>query len=400
MICGTTPLDTRRGARFEDNEMSIFTTTKLTVTVAAFAVLAGCDDPLDFDLRGNIGAFSTANAVRTITADRPKPDGRGIISYPNYQVAVAKRGDTIDDVAARIGLPVAELAKYNGITPGDALRNGEVLALPRRVAEPVAPVDIASLAVDAINNSPDTTPAAAPVTTTALKPTPTDKPPVNPEPVRHKVKRGETAFTISRLYDVPVKALGEWNGLGSDFGIREGQYLLIPVTGVAAPRRSTDPSTPGQGSPTPTPPSATKPLPDEKIDPTPPQAPDVSVGNPSRPSTARMAFPLEGKIVRAYKKGRNEGIDIAGNPGASVGAAEAGTVAAITEDADGVPIIVVQHGNDLLTIYANVDNITVRKGSRVKRGQKLAEVRDGGKSYVHFEVRNGFDSVDPIPYLE
>jgi murein DD-endopeptidase MepM/ murein hydrolase activator NlpD len=214
------------------------------------------------------------------------------------------------------------------------------------------------------------------------------------------VKRGETAFTISRLYDVAVKTLGEWNGLGSDFGIREGQYLLIPVTGVAAPRRSTAPSTPGQGSPTPTPPSATKPLPDEKIDPTPPEAPDVSVGSPSRPSTARMAFPLAGKIVRAYKKGRNEGIDIAGTPGAAVGAAEAGTVAAITEDADGVPIIVVQHGDDLLTIYANVDNIAVKKGAKVKRGQKLAEVRDGDKSYVHFEVRNGFDSVDPIPYLE
>ncbi len=380
--------------------MSIFSTTKLTVTIAAFAVLAGCDEPLDFDLRGNVGGFSTAGAARTITTDRPKPDARGIISYPNYQVAVAKRGDTIEDVAARIGLPVTELAKYNGISPGDTLRDGEVLALPRRVAEPAGPVDITSLAVDAINNSPDTTPTTGPVIATTLSPIPTLKPPVNPEPVRHKVKRGETAFTISRLYEVPVKALGEWNGLGSDFGIREGQYLLIPVTGVAAPRPTIDPSTPGQGSPTPTPPSATKPLPDEKIDPTPPVAPTVSVGSPSRPSAARMAFPLSGKIVRGYKKGRNEGIDIAGQPGAAVGAADDGTVAAITEDADGVPIIVVQHGDDLLTIYANVDNITVKKGSKVKRGQKLAEVRDGGKSYVHFEVRNGFDSVDPIPYLE
>lgn len=380
--------------------MSIFSTTKLTVTIAAFAVLAGCDEPLDFDLRGNVGGFSTAGAARTITTDRPKPDARGIISYPNYQVAVAKRGDTIEDVAARIGLPVTELAKYNGISPGDTLRDGEVLALPRRVAEPAGPVDITSLAVDAINNSPDTTPTTGPVIATTLSPIPTLKPPVNPEPVRHKVKRGETAFTISRLYEVPVKALGEWNGLGSDFGIREGQYLLIPVTGVAAPRPTIALSTPGQGSPTPTPPSATKPLPDEKIDPTPPDAPTVSVGSPSRPSAARMAFPLSGKIVRGYKKGRNEGIDIAGQPGAAVGAADDGTVAAITEDADGVPIIVVQHGDDLLTIYANVDNITVKKGSKVKRGQKLAEVRDGGKSYVHFEVRNGFDSVDPIPYLE
>ncbi len=374
---------------------------RLATGIGALLVLSACTEPLDFDLRGNIGAFSTAGAARTITADRPKPDARGIISYPNYQVAVARRGDTTADVAARIGLPVTELARYNGISPQDSLRGGEVLALPRRVAEPVAPVDIAALAGDAIDNSPDTTPAPEPVATTTLKPAP--QPPANPEPVRHKVRRGETAYTISRLYDVPVKPLGEWNGLGPDFAIREGQYLLIPVTGATPPRRAAsgpDVSKPGDGSPTPTPPSATTPLPDEKIDPSPPDAPDLSVGKPTKTSSARMAFPLQGKIVRTYKKGRNEGIAIAGSPGEPVGAAAAGTVAAITKDADGVPIIVLQHGDDLLTIYANVENITVEKGVRVERGQKLAEVREGDKAYVHFEVRNGFDSVDPIPYLE
>jgi len=30
----------------------------------------------------------------------------------------------------------------------------------------------------------------------------------------------------------------------------------------------------------------------------------------------------------------------------------------------------------------------------------LAQLRAGDKAYVHFEVRNGFDSVDPMPYLE
>jgi hypothetical protein len=52
MICGTNPSDNKVGLRFEDSKMSIFTTTKLTVTIAAFAVLAGCGEPLDFDLRG------------------------------------------------------------------------------------------------------------------------------------------------------------------------------------------------------------------------------------------------------------------------------------------------------------------------------------------------------------
>ena len=381
---------------------------RLFASAAALALVSACNEPLDFDMRGQVGGFSTTGAVQSISSDRPKPDERGIISYPNYQVAVARRGDTAASVAARIGLPAAELARFNGMKPEDQLRDGEVLALPRRVAEPTAAagaVDIEALAGDAINSAPDTTP----VQTTPLQPaTPvaTPKPPVAPEPVRHKVKRGETAYTISRLYQVPVKSLAEWNGLGSDFAIREGQYLLIPVTGAAAPKgkpaaTATAVTQPGAGSPTPTPPSATTPLPDEKIDPTPPVPPKVSVGQPSIPaSSGEFAFPVKGKIIRTYSKGRNEGIDISAAAGTAVTAAEAGTIAAITEDADQVPIIVVRHGGDLLTVYANVDKITVKKGEKIKRGQKLAQLRPGDNAYVHFEVRDGFNSVDPMPYLE
>ena len=56
--------------------------------------------------------------------------------------------------------------------------------------------------------------------------------------MRHKVERGETAFTIARLYNVPIKALAEWNGLGADFGIRSGQFLLIPVASQKPPMRT------------------------------------------------------------------------------------------------------------------------------------------------------------------
>ena len=62
--------------------------------------------------------------------------------------------------------------------------------------------------------------------------------------------------------------------------------------------------------------------------------------------------------------------------------------------------MVVRHADNLLTVYANVDNIKVKKGDSIKRGQTLAALRGGDNAYVHFEVRNGFDSVNPVPYLE
>ncbi|MGI9369385.1 MAG: peptidoglycan DD-metalloendopeptidase family protein [Ruegeria sp.] len=384
--------------------VSISSFRRCTTAFAAVAVLAGCEGPLDYDLRGQVGGFSTTPAAQSATSSRPTPDARGVISYPNYQVAVARTGDSVSDVAARVGLPAGELARFNGLNPSDGLRGGEVLALPRSVGG-ASNVDIASIATTAIDDAPET----GSVQTTTLEPA---KPaPVQvaagPEPVRHKVKRGETAYTISRLYQVPVEALAEWNGLGSDFTVREGQYLLIPVKNQAAPRTTevasaTAPSTitqPGQGSPTPTPPSATQPLPDEKVAPLTP-APDVTAAAPTRSGGSALALPVVGKIVRPYSKGKNEGIDIAAAPGTPVTAAEAGTVAAITADADQVPIIVIRHKNDLLTVYANVDAITVKKGARVKRGQKIAALRGGDNAYVHFEVRKGFESVDPGPYLK
>ena len=113
-----------------------------------------------------------------------------------------------------------------------------------------------------------------------------------------------------------------------------------------------------------------------------------------------MLFPVKGTIVREYSKGRNDGIDIKAAPGTAVKAADAGTVAAITKSADGVPIIVVRHEPELLTVYANVTELDVEKGAQVARGQTIAKLRAGNDAYVHFEVRKGFDSVDPMPYLQ
>jgi len=104
-------------------------------------------------------------------------------------------------------------------------------------------------------------------------------------------------------------------------------------------------------------------------------------------------------VIREYAKGRNDGIDIAASAGTPVKAAEAGTVAAITASADQVPIVVVKHADNVLTVYANVDGITVKKGDSVSRGQTLGKVAAGDPAYLHFEVREGFESVDPLPYV-
>ncbi|WP_212525241.1 LysM peptidoglycan-binding domain-containing protein [Actibacterium sp. MT2.3-13A] len=380
------------------------------LTATALVALAGCQTTgFDFDLRNN-EADTTAAVIRQ-TAPRPEPDDRGVISYPNYQVVVARRGDTVAALAARVGISAEALSAHNGIAPDVELRPGEILALPGRVAEPspqtgspttgpirsAEQIDITTIAGDAIERAgPQTT-----VTPRSGGP----KLALGEEPVKHKVERGETAYSIARLYNVSVRALADWNGLGTDLGVREGQYLLIPVAASApppAPRPATATTAPGQGTPTPTPPSAAKPLPRDSA----PAAEVLESSTPPSPalaedktSQARMALPAKGKIIRGYEKKKNDGIDIAAAAGSEVVAADSGTVAAITRDTDQVPILVLRHDDNLLTVYANIEGITVKKGDRVARGQQVAVVRAGDPAFLHFEVRRGFESVDPMPFL-
>ena len=362
---------------------------------------------LDWDLRNGPGVLDTTDAALRATERRPTPDGRGVISYPGYQVAVAQRGDTVASVAARVGISAEELARYNAIIPTDPLRDGEIIALPRRIADtgPVqgsgmisgsgagaGPVDVSAIATTALDRVGTPTPPA------------TTKPSTGREPVRHQVRRGETAFSIARSYNISAKALGEWNGLGQTLDVREGQYLIIPLASDGPPPKAAQAvSAPGVGSATPTPPSATQPLPAERTAPAAtkpketPASPDLGT---QRSTTTKMLMPVQGSIIRPYAKGRNDGIDISASAGTAVKAAAAGTVAAITTDTAQTPIIVVRHADNLLTVYAGVDGITVKKGDSVSRGQTIAVVRAGTPSFLHFEVRRGVESTDPVAFLQ
>jgi LysM repeat protein len=368
-------------------------------------VLAACSDQpaggfgaFDWDLRG--GATNTSEEARQATASKPVPDANGILSYPGYQLAQARKGDTVASMAARLGLPAEELARVNALRPTDPLRAGELLTLPRRVSaapQPVVgstaagtgPVDITAIATTALDGVPATAPAA-------------NVPGGGKEPIRHKVARGETAFTIARAYNVSAKALADWNSLGADMAIREGQTLIIPVATAPAPNPEPKPTTPGAGSPTPAPPSASKPLPDEKTAPaaekpkeTPP-SPDLGAAS----KATRLAMPVQGSVIRAYDKKKNQGIDIAAAAGTPVKAAEAGTVAAVTKDTDQVTIVVIRHADNLLTVYAGIDGLKVAKGDKVSRGQTIGGIRAADPAFLHFEVRKGVDSLDPMTFLQ
>lgn len=378
---------------------------------ASLLALTACMDTrnLDWDMRA--GGGDTSDAARQATAAAPTPDANGILSYPDYQLAKARRGDTVASMAGRLGLNAGELARSNALRPTDPLREGEMLLLPARVSatpQPAAiasggiaggggPIDISSIATTALDAAGPTPVAAAP--TAASKP-------ISGQPLTHRVARGETAFTIARTYNVSAKALADWNQLGADMAVREGQTLIIPIATAPAPNPEPVPTPPGAGSPTPEPPSAAKPLPDEK--------PEVAAAKPkatppspdlgeqaTAASAAKMAMPVSGKIIRGYDRKSNQGIDISAAAGAPVKAADGGTVTVISADTTGKGIVILRHANNLLTVYVGVGGVSVKKGDKVSRGQSIGTVAAGNPAFLHFEVRNtSKESFDPMTYLQ
>lgn len=371
---------------------------RLTASTGAAAfLLASCGATgFDPDLRGWMpGSLSTADAAAR-AAPRPQPDSRGIISFPSYQVVIAQSGDTPTAIARRLGIDAARLAQHNALPPTAPLSAGQTLVLPQRVGAAPAPGG-GGLVGDPFAGQPARNRGAA-----APAPKTSPAPATTANPAQHTVAAGETAWSIARKYDVSVQDLASWNGLPSSMSLRVGQRLVIPVAGQKAPKAVAVTTMPGSGSPTPRPPSAAEPLPSEKTTPAAepgPKAPVTDLGATRTAASAagRFQMPASGSIIRVYEKGKNDGIDISATAGTAVKAAGRGTVAAVTKDTSGAPIVVIRHDGNLMTVYTGLDALDVAKGDSVSAGQSLGKAGRGG--FVHFEVRQGFDSVDPEKYL-
>ncbi|MDG1998195.1 MAG: peptidoglycan DD-metalloendopeptidase family protein [Amylibacter sp.] len=361
-------------------------------------MLSACNDGFDLNISERLDLRSTAFRLdRANVAPKPKPDSRGLITYPNYQVIVARGNDTLNDVASRVGITGSELARFNGL-PGNYLpRSGEVLALPKGTVVPVeasqsaASGSLESIAQTAIGRAEETLPKVT------LQ--------EGPEPIRHVVEPGETAYSISRLYRVSVPSLASWNGLGKDLAVRVGQRLLIPVVDDGTPKEQTQvdltQTAPGEGSVTPIPPSAVKPLPDAVEEVVLPDSPNLVKDRTSDGGSQKFLKPVSGKVLRGYsnKSGGNEGLDFAAPKGANVVAGQAGEVALVSSVGVDKKIVLIRHPGNMYSVYSNVSNVSVTKGQPVTRGQSIAKVAGGSPSFLHFEIRRGTESVDPSPFF-
>jgi lipoprotein NlpD len=258
---------------------------------------------------------------------------------------------------------------------------------PRGLEAPPSPSEVAA---------PSSKPTAAASEVPAVPPIPLRA--AHPEPelltVRHRVAPGETAFRIARSYGVTVEDLATLiPTVGSDDDPdephAEPDVASAPERGgdsVAVGREDLPPRPSVQGRAT-----------DSRE--------RAGASRPEPATKGMLDWPLRGVLYGRFgKKGRepHDGIDLAAPAGTPVKTGQEGTVLYAGEQKGYGLIVIVQHPNGIITLYAHNRDLRVKTGQTVRRSQVIATVGESGRTsgpHLHFEVRVDGKPVDPVDYL-
>lgn len=226
----------------------------------------------------------------------------------------------------------------------------------------------------------------------------------NSDLITYTVKPGDTLYSIAWRYGYNPKTVAGWNKIAPPYTLYPGQSLLIipphqrrprndsPPTRSAATTRATAPAqvTSPAGTTTRRSPSASR---------SPVEKPATRLQN----TTINWNWPTDGKVLTAFAPNKGKkGVDIGGEEGQSISAAADGTVVYSGSGLIGYgKLIIIKHNDTYLSAYGHNKRLLVKEGSKVRQGEKIAEMGSSGKEGImlHFEIRRDGKPVDPMRYL-
>jgi len=282
-------------------------------------------------------ADTRAAAVAAVEA-APEPE-------PAYLTYIVQQGDTAASIAARHGLQLESLLWNNPElrTDPNFLYVGEELTIPSR------------------------------------------------DGILYTVQLGDTLLDIADVYQADVESIVGLSGnqLGNADSVLDGAVLLLP--GAVPP---------------PPPPPAVTPEPFFAA-----AAPDEGYAGDSAAAAGAVysgfMWPVAGSINDYFGAPRgggtyHSGLDIGADSGTPIAAAAGGQVVLASSGYGYGNYVIVRHDNGYETLYAHLTEIYVVQGQWVAQGEAVGTVGSTGWAtgpHLHFEVRVGGASVDPLSYL-
>ena len=373
---------------------------------------------------------------------------------------IVKKGDTLYSLARENDTAVKELIAINNLTEPYVLHPGQELMLVKPVvknnaAEPVQdlviperkPVEQKNPDVkksESAENKKSEVSQSKPVVSAPKaenkKPVITEAKVETKQAVKTKnitVSAGDTLYSVSRRYAIPVNDLAVMNGLRAPFTLKNGQSLRVPdvpeivnketnvkkveQTVKAPEQKKTEknaqknteksPKKPEQKSVNTAKSGVQKKQETKKVsEKTKPESKKTLATQPkiAARSSSKFSWPVRGTVLSHFgaKSGGlfNDGINIGAASGTTVKAAENGVVAYAGNEIKGMGnLVIIQHEGGWMTVYAHLNSMSVRRGARVKVGDKIGSVGQTGKvtkPQLHFEIRKGTKAYNPVNYLK
>jgi len=249
------------------------------------------------------------------------------------------------------------------------------------------------------------------------------------------VQRGDALLLVARRLGVEFQTLARLNGKTPPYTIYVGEKLKLPggrsgggdqggALVIASPNSSRQGGEPSVASTrvtsAPPPPSvspgtvSSNPPPADPPSRNTPETrhpafePSQTLPPPPPPMGGKgFIWPVKGEVVAEFgplaKGQNNDGINIAAPRGTPVRSTENGVVAYVGNELKGFGnLLLIKHADGWVSAYAHNDQVIVRKGESVKRGQQIATVGSSGgvdAPQLHFELRRGTEAVNPAAHL-
>lgn len=142
--------------------------------------------------------------------------------------------------------------------------------------------------------------------------------------------------------------------------------------------------------------------------PRPPPRPPTQVARTTAPQVGGLGWPVSGSLLTAYggklPDGRSStGILIGAPSGTAVKAVADGTVVFAEWMTGYGMLLIVDHGNGYMSLYAHNDGLLKSVGNTVRRGDTVSSVGSSGgqgRSGLYFELRQNGAPVNPTTWLQ
>ncbi|MCR5537609.1 MAG: peptidoglycan DD-metalloendopeptidase family protein [Succinivibrio sp.] len=370
----------------------------------------------------NYRAASQAPAQSSSQSAVHQPKPYNAVEPAPDETYVVKAGDTLYSIAFRFNQDYHQLAKQNGIEAPYSIYQGQVLKVGKsQTAAKAAPALSAAPAPKAPQIASNL-PYAVPLEQARAEKEQAFK--KGRKSLKYKVKTGDSVNSVARSYEVPLEDLVRANKLSAPYYLKRGSTIVIPlehaerthaqtVTNTAAATTTSSQVKAKQGKALSSTTIVTEhgatihdQVIEQKEEVVSTKAVPVRIVRTKAQKVAGIywQWPAAGKVIKTFSTAEHgsKGIDIRGNYAQDVMSAADGEVVYAGNALRGYGnLIIVNHANEYLSAYAHNEDLLVKEGQQVKRGQVIAKMgsTDADQVMLHFEVRHKGSSVDPQKFL-